>query len=497
MVWMGTGHAVSPASSPRLDRRYQLDSRIGVGGHGEVWRGSDQVLGRPVAIKLLHAGYAQHPETLARFRAEARHAGALSHEGIAHVYDYCEPDPPDPPFLVMELVDGPSLAGVLAAEGPMDPVRAMDIVAQMAAALHAAHLAGLVHRDVKPGNVLLTGSGTVKIADFGLAYAAGSAPITTTGILVGTPGYLAPERVGGARATLASDLYSLGVVAYECLAGAPPFDGIPMEVALAHRDRPLPPLPAAVPPEVAALVTELTVKDPAARPRSAGDVARRAAWLRDSIAAGPGAGALDQRDQPGDTTTIADEPLDSLPAGAGSLSGEPGGFADEPPGGRPGAAGEHPTLSLGPMRRWRPAGRARAGVVLAAAGVLAALLALALASALGSGVPDRSAAQPSVASGPASPVAQSVEVSAGSLIGRPVSAVVRQLRELGLTVRVRWRPSDRQPAGMVLSVRPSGQVPAGSLVVVTGALRPGKPADHGKGHGGDHGGGHGHDGGKG
>ena len=137
--------------------------------------------------------------------------------------------------------------------------------------------------------------------------------------------------------------------------------------------------------------------------------------------------------------------------------------------------------------------------MLAAAGVLAALLALALVSVLGSGAPDRPAALPSTASGPASPVAQSVEVSAASLIGQPVSAVVSQLRELGLTVRVLRRRSDRQPAGMVLSVRPSGQVAAGSLVVVTGALRPGhgKPEDHGKGHDGDHGGGQGHDGGEG
>src|SRR6266571_9310983 len=134
---MGSHPPMSSASSLLLADRYQLADRIAAGSSGEVWRGTDIVLARPVAIKLLQGGYAQHPETLARFRAEARHAGALSHEGIAHVYDYCESDPPHPPFLVMELVDGPSLAGVLAAEGPMNPARAMDIVAQMAAALHA------------------------------------------------------------------------------------------------------------------------------------------------------------------------------------------------------------------------------------------------------------------------------------------------------------------------------------------------------------------------
>ena len=157
----------------------------------------------------------------------------------------------------MELVDGPSIAGVLAA-GAMEPAQAMDIVAQTATGLQAAHLAGLVHRDIKPGNLLLSRGGVVKITDFGVSYAAGSAPLTSTGMLVGTTGYLAPECVDGARATPASDLYALGVVAYECLAGVAPFTGIPVEVAIAHRDRPLPALPATVPADIAALVMELT-----------------------------------------------------------------------------------------------------------------------------------------------------------------------------------------------------------------------------------------------
>ncbi len=283
---------MSSVSALLLAGRYRLDSRIAAGGYGEVWQGSDVVLARPVAIKLLLAGYAEHAETLARFRAEARHAGALSHVGIAHVYDYCEPDPPHPPFLVMEFVAGPSLAGVLAG-GPLDPARTMDVIAQAAAGLHAAHRAGLVHRDIKPGNLLLRHDGIVKITDFGVAHAAGSAPITATGMLVGTPGYLAPERVAGASATPASDLYALGIVAYECLAGAAPFTGPGMEVALAHRDQPLPALPAAVPPGVAALVGELTAKQPSARPGDAGQVARRATGLRDALLAGPGTRPLD------------------------------------------------------------------------------------------------------------------------------------------------------------------------------------------------------------
>src|SRR5216683_7210670 len=273
---------VMPYTSVMLAGRYRLDQPISAGAIGEVWRGLDAVLARPVAIKLLRAEYAHHADTLERFRAEARHAGSLSHPGIAQVYDYGEADPPHPPFLVLELVDGPSLAGLLAG-GPLDPARVMDMVAQAAAGLYAAHAAGLVHRDIKPGNLLVSPDGTVKITDFGIAYAAGSAPLTRTGALIGTPAYLAPERVAGASAGPASDLYSLGIVAYECLAGAPPFTGTPMEVALAHQYQSLPPLPPTVPLPVAALVAELTARDPALRPASASEVAARAGRLRDAV----------------------------------------------------------------------------------------------------------------------------------------------------------------------------------------------------------------------
>ena len=244
-----------------LAGRYCLEAPISAGAVGQVWRATDLALGRPVAVKLLRAEYAQHPEILTRFRAEARHAGSLSHPGIARVYDYGDGDWHGPPYLVMELVDGPSLSRVLA-RGPLDPARAMDVVAQTAAGLAAAHAAGLVHRDIKSANLLLGPDGQVKITDFGIAHAVGSAPLTQTGSLVGTPAYLAPERVAGAPATPASDLYSLGVVAYECLAGVVPFSGLPLEIVAAHRYRPLPPLPPGVPPGVAALAAGLTAKDP-------------------------------------------------------------------------------------------------------------------------------------------------------------------------------------------------------------------------------------------
>ncbi len=209
-----------------------------------------------MAIKLLDAKYARDAEGLARFRGEAHNAGCLSHANIARIYDFGEPDPPEPPYLVMELVAGPTLADVLR-EGPVEPAWCMDIIGQAAAGLHEAHLHGLVHRDVKPGNILLGPEG-VKVADFGIAHSLDSAALTSTGIVIGSPGYVAPERAAGARATPASDLYALGVVAYECLTGTPPFSGTSLEVAFAHVNQPFPALPAHVPDDVAAFVEQLT-----------------------------------------------------------------------------------------------------------------------------------------------------------------------------------------------------------------------------------------------
>jgi eukaryotic-like serine/threonine-protein kinase len=277
-----------------LGGRYELDEQVGKGGYGEVWRATDTILFRAVAIKLLHPGYAQQPDALARFHTEARHAGALSHQNIARVYDYGESADGQSPYLVMELVDGPSLSERLA-RGSLDAARSMDIIAQAAAGLQAAHAAGLVHRDVKPANLLLDSGGTVKITDFGIANTIGSVPVTATGEVIGTPGYLAPERVAGERATAASDLYALGIVAYECLVGAPPFVGTPLEIALAHRIRPLPPLPPSVSPDLVGFVMHLTAKDPAWRPSTAAEVAVLARRLRDGQA-----GAANVQDsQPG------------------------------------------------------------------------------------------------------------------------------------------------------------------------------------------------------
>ena len=270
-----------------LDDRYQLAEPIAAGGVGQVWRASDLLLDREVAVKLLRPEYADHPDTLERFRAEAKHAGSLTHPCVARVYDYGNAGPAIPPYLVMEYVNGPSLADMLAVD-PVHPVLALDVAAQAAAGLDAAHRIGLVHRDVKPGNILIGADGLVKITDFGIAHAAGSAPITGPGLVMGTTQYMAPERIAGGQATPASDLYALGILIYECLTGLPPYDGGTAEVMAGHLYLPMPPLPAGVPPELGELITRLTAKDPAARLSDAAEVAAIATRLRDALAADAG-----------------------------------------------------------------------------------------------------------------------------------------------------------------------------------------------------------------
>ena len=271
-----------------LDDRYQLAEPIAAGGVGQVWRASDLLLDREVAVKLLRPEYADHPDTLERFRAEAKHAGSLTHPCVARVYDYGNAGPAVPPYLVMEYVNGPSLADMLAVD-PVHPVLALDVAAQAAAGLDAAHRIGLVHRDVKPGNILIGADGLVKITDFGIAHAAGSAPITGPGLVMGTTQYMAPERIAGGQATPASDLYALGILIYECLTGLPPYDGGTAEVMAGHLYLPMPPLPAGVPPELGELITRLTAKDPAARLSDAAEVAAIATRLRDALALTTGA----------------------------------------------------------------------------------------------------------------------------------------------------------------------------------------------------------------
>ncbi|HJX44812.1 MAG TPA: protein kinase, partial [Geodermatophilus sp.] len=241
-----------------LGGRYALDSLLATGGMGQVWRGRDTVLRRDVAVKVLRSEYTGDPTFLARFRAEARHTAGLTHPNIATLHDYGEssdgPGGERVAWLVMELVQGESLAAVLA-RGRLDPLRTARLMRQAAAGLGAAHAAGVVHRDVKPGNLLVAPDGTVEITDFGIAWSASSAALTGTGQVIGTAHYLSPEQAAGRPAGPASDVYALGLVGYESLTGRAAFAGTnPVAVALKHVYEDPDPLPAEVPPGIRHLI---------------------------------------------------------------------------------------------------------------------------------------------------------------------------------------------------------------------------------------------------
>jgi len=274
-----------------LDDRYQLDYRIASGGMGEVWAGTDITLNRPIAIKMLSTQHAGDEQFRARFRAEARYAASLSHPNITRVFNYGENSPLGGPYLIMELVNGEPLSAILERVGRLSAFNTMDVVAQAARALDVAHQAGIVHRDIKPGNLLIMGDGTTKITDFGIAKARewGDPQLTATGIVMGTAMYVSPEQATGAIVTGSSDIYSLGVVAYECLAGEPPFVAEqPLAIAIMHKHDPVPPLPADVPRQVSDLVMAMLAKTPEGRPESALHVADRAEVLMTAMRRGSG-----------------------------------------------------------------------------------------------------------------------------------------------------------------------------------------------------------------
>ncbi|HZX54854.1 MAG TPA: serine/threonine protein kinase [Ilumatobacteraceae bacterium] len=262
-----------------LGGRYALNERIALGGMGEVWSATDTVLHRVVAVKLLRTDNAA--ALVSRFRDEARHMAAVSHPGIAHIHDYGEDG--TSAFLVMELVPGEPLSKVLADRGPLPVTEALSYLVQTADALSAAHAVGVVHRDIKPGNLMVMVDGTVKVTDFGIARAVGSSAMTAVGKVSGTPQYMSPEQATGGTATPLSDIYSLGAVGYEMLVGRPPFGGDnPLAVTMAHVHQPAPDLPESIPAEVRSLIMGALAKDPAQRPASAaafaeeaGDIERR------------------------------------------------------------------------------------------------------------------------------------------------------------------------------------------------------------------------------
>lgn len=248
--------------------RYRLEDVIASGGMGQVWRAKDEVLGRPVAVKVLRPEAAEDSGFLERFRAEARNSAALQHPNIVTVFDFGEGK--HSAYLVMELIDGEPLSAVIRDRGPLPPDLATEVLYQAAIALQAAHDAGVVHRDVKPANIVMDADGYARLADFGISRAIAGSGITQTGEVMGTAHYLSPEQVQGHPAGPASDVYALAVVGYEMVTGERPFDGESMVVtALAHVSQPAPDLPAWVPEPLRTTVMAGLAKAPEQRPESA------------------------------------------------------------------------------------------------------------------------------------------------------------------------------------------------------------------------------------
>jgi serine/threonine-protein kinase len=405
-----------------LGGRYALLSLLATGGMGQVWRACDVLLDRLVAVKVLRSEYTGDPTFLARFRAEAQHTARLVHPNVAALHDYGEVVAADGEclaYLVMELVDGEPLSTLLTRCGRLDPHRTLDIVRQTAAALAVAHAAGVVHRDVKPGNVLVGRDGVVKITDFGIAWSASSVPLTRTGQVVGTAHYLSPEQADGGKAGPASDVYALGAITYECLAGRRAFDGeSPVQIALAQiRDEPEP-LPGDVPEPLRTLVARAMVKDPARRFPD-GAAFRDAA---DAVRAG--------------------RPLAPLPPATAVL---------------PAAAARRRRLLV------------PAAALLLGVGLGVGTLELVDGGGAGTPVPVVRAEAPT--SAPVAPLL----VAAADHLGRPADEVEAELAALGLRVQRETVARSDVPAGSVVELGPVGALEPGDLVTLTVAVAPVAP----------------------
>lgn len=278
-----------------IHRRYRLDRRLAQGGMGEVWKGHDIQLGRPVAIKALRSDTGDSEAKLRRLRAEAHNSANLAHPNIAALFEYYEHDGIG--FLIMEYVPSKSLADLYHEKGAMDPIELLPILAQTARGLYVAHSHGVIHRDVKPANIMVSDTGEVKITDFGVSYSTNQEQITQDGMVVGTAQYISPEQAQGQQATPQSDIYSLGVVAYEGLCGHRPFTGTTaVNIAAAHVNDPVPPLPDSVDVQLTQFVMSMLQKDPLDRPKDALVVSRTFTRIERRL--------LDQQAEQAETMTI-------------------------------------------------------------------------------------------------------------------------------------------------------------------------------------------------
>lgn len=425
-----------------LGDRYELHQLIAAGGMGQVWRGHDLALHRPVAVKVLRSEYTGDPTFLARFRAEAQNAASLSHPNIAAVFDYGEVVAEDGTgetlaYLVMELVEGEPLSALLAREGALGTETTLSVLQQTAFALAEAHRAGMVHRDVKPGNILVRPDGSVKITDFGIAWSARSVALTRTGQVIGTPQYLSPEQAEGRLASPASDVYALGLIGYECLSGHPAFEGDnAVTIALKQVRSEPEPLPDELPPGVRTLIQRALTKDPAGR---LPDGAAFAEAIDDVVAG---------RELPVAPVTVAREV--QLP----------------PPRDEPGTRVTD-AVARPPAPRRRRAGVAV--VLLPLLGLLAgAGIAAGVIRALADGPPTAPAmaAEQRVADG-------SIVIDAADHIGRPVGEVADRLTGLGLVVELRAEATEDGVPDRVTGVEPAGErLRVGDTVVVRYAVAP-------------------------
>ncbi|GAA1778833.1 hypothetical protein GCM10009795_026170 [Nocardioides hankookensis] len=442
-------------------RRYRLESRIATGGMGEVWRATDTLLDREVAVKLLKTEYADNPTFRVRFESEAQHAASLHHPNIATVYDVGEANMTDGsqsrrPYLVMELVEGQPLSAVLRPGVPMDPTAVRDLLAQAADGLGAAHANGIVHRDVKPANLIVTPNRVVKVTDFGIARAAEGVGLTSTGEVMGTPQYLSPEQAQGLKATPASDVYSLGVVAFECLAGQRPVSGeTAVATALAHMRDPVPDLPPSVPADLAAVVRRALSKDPTQRFADGGALA---AALRDPATA---------------ATAVVAPPV-VAPTPATQV------IAPVPP----------PTTSTPAASEEERRGWVWPVIGVIALVAIAVLVVLLLTQGNGdddptdeiTDTPTQSSSAPTTPSEPTTSATEdtTVRIDESQYVDRPLADVQRELADLGLRVVTQRvdNPGD-QIEGDVESVNPTGALQKGDTVTVTfwGPVPPESPSE--------------------
>jgi hypothetical protein len=420
-----------------LGDRYELHQLIAAGGMGQVWRGLDIALHRPVAVKVLRSEYTGDPTFVARFRAEAQHAASLSHPNIAAVFDYGEVIAQDGTgetlaFLVMELVEGEPLSALLAREGALGTGTTLSLLRQTAFGLGEAHRAGMVHRDVKPGNILVRPDGSVKITDFGIAHSARSVALTRTGQVIGTPQYLSPEQAEGRLATPASDVYALGLIGYECLVGHPAFEGDnPVTIALKQVREDPEPLPVELPAPVRGLIGRALAKDAGRRfPDGAALVA-----AIDDVQAG--------RPLPEASATMAVAPAVVVPA--------PRPHGPE-------------TLLTGAVAR-PPVVRRRGGLTMVLLPLLGLLAGAGIAVALLQALSSESPAAPAEAAEQRD--TGSIVLDAGQYVGRPVEEVLARLIRLGLDVEPRAEVRDDVMPDLVTGVEPHGKpLSPGETVVV-------------------------------